>query len=290
MVIDWYIFAILALVLIGIQRFLYKVSVERRCDTGRTTLAFMGTVAFVGSILFVIQKESVPDIRFLFIISALNSCAFLAATVCHMEALKRLPTSVVYPIIRLNLVVVVIFSILFFKDHLSCRQVVGIIFALLAMVILTRQLNDKKTTGKQVMHGSILVLIALLSGAVATISSKFAALYTNKMAFIALSYILSTIFSFVLINYLPAGGASKNNNNKESFMIGCAMGIINVAGFYSYLKALSTGSLSIIASIVGMHFVIAVILSVLIYREKLTPLRTLGIMSTIFSMILLRIE
>jgi len=67
------------------------------------------------------------------------------------------------------------------------------------------------------------------------------------------------------------------------------MGLINFAGFYSFLKALSLGPLSIIISITGMHFVIAIILSVLIYKENLTLLRILGILLTIISIIFLRL-
>jgi uncharacterized membrane protein len=67
------------------------------------------------------------------------------------------------------------------------------------------------------------------------------------------------------------------------------MGIINFAGFYSFLKALSLGPLSIIVSITGMHFVIAVILSALIYKERLTRLKLLGISLTIVSVIFLRV-
>ena len=66
-----------------------------------------------GSVFF--RNESVPNITFTFIIGMLNSGAFLVATMTHIEALKRLPSSVVYSIIRLNVVVVVLFSI-FYKE------------------------------------------------------------------------------------------------------------------------------------------------------------------------------
>jgi uncharacterized membrane protein len=77
--------------------------------------------------------------------------------------------------------------------------------------------------------------------------------------------------------------------HKDALIIGVIMGLINFAGYYSFLKALSTGPLSIIASITGMHFVISIILSALIYKEKLTLLRILGIFLTVLSIILLRL-
>jgi uncharacterized membrane protein len=86
---------------------------------------------------------------------------------------------------------------------------------------------------------------------------------------------------------LEAGGAKKHY--KEALTIGFVMGLINFIGFYAFLKALSAGPLSIIISIVGMQFVIAVVLSAIIYKERMNFLRVLGILLTGVSILLLRL-
>ena len=91
---SWYVFAIFALILLGFQRFLYKVSAERKCNTAWTTFSFMATVAILSSTLFVVLGESVSDIPFLIFIAMVNSGAFFVATITHIEALKHIPTSV----------------------------------------------------------------------------------------------------------------------------------------------------------------------------------------------------
>lgn len=283
----WYVFAILALILLGFQRFLYKVSAERKCNTAWTTFSFMATVAILSSILFIVRGESVSDITFLIFIALINSGAFLVATITHIEALKYIPTGVAYPIIRLNAVIVVIFSILFFKDRLSLFQGIGIVLALAVIVILTLDINDRNAPQKNIRRGLLFVIIALFGGAAAAISSKFAAGNTNKMAFIAVSYISSTLFSFGLRKKLKTEETHKMH--RDALAIGVIMGLINLGGYYSFLMALATGPLSIVASITGMHFVISIILSALIYKEKLTHLRFLGIFLTIISIILLRL-
>lgn len=283
----WYTYAILALGFLGTQRFLYKVSAERNCNTAWTTFSFMATVALLSSTLFVVLKESITNIQFLLFIALLNSGAFLLATLTHIEALKHIPVGVAYPIIRLNAVIVVIFSIVYFKDRLTFYQVMGIVLAMAVIVILTRHFDDQNISTRNIKRGFIFMFISLLSGSIASISSKFAALYTNKMAFIAISYIVGTLFSFGLRKKLQTSEASRNH--KDAIIIGLFMGLINFAGYYSFLKALSMGPLSIIASITGMHFVIAIFLTALIYKEKLTSLRILGISLSIFSIILLRL-
>jgi drug/metabolite transporter (DMT)-like permease len=283
---SWYTFAILALFLMGTQRFLYKVSAERNYNTAWTTFAFMATVSVLSSMLFVALDEPIKNIEFLLVIALLNSGAFLVATVTHIESLKHIPASIAFPVIRLNVVIVVLFSIYYFNDHPSLYQGIGIVLAITAIVILTRELSDKETSYGSIKRGAMCVFISLLCGALATISSKFAAIRTNTVAFIAVSYILSTLFSFGLRKKLETEETKKNQ--KDALIIGVAMGVINFAGYYSFLKALSMGPLSIIASITGMHFVIAIILSGLVYQEQLTRWRIIGISLTIFSIILLR--
>jgi drug/metabolite transporter (DMT)-like permease len=284
---SWYTFAVIALFLMGTQRFLYKVSAERRCNTAWTTFSFMATVAILSSILFLVFEETITNLRFLCLIALINSAAFLLATVTHIEALKNIPASVAYPIIRLSAVFVVIFSILFFKDRLSFYQIIGIVLAMVVIVLLTRDFGDDTTSYGRRKRGFMCIFVALIAGAAAIISSKFAAMYTNKMAFIAISYLASTFFALGLRKRLQTEEA--NENPKDALLIGLVMGTINFAGYYSYLKALSTGPLSIITSITGMHFIIAIILSGLIYKEKLTPSRILGISLTVVSIILLKL-
>jgi len=285
--VNWYTFAILSLILLGTQRFLYKVSAERNCNTVWTTFSFMATVAILSSVLCFVLKVSINNIQFLLFIALVNSAAFLLGTINHIEALKHIPAAITYPLIRLNAVVVVVFSVLFFKDRLSASQILGIILAMAVMLILTRDMEGKQALYGNTRRGFIFVGIALISGSIASISSKFAALHTDKLAFIAASYAMATLFSLTMRNRLQTEPA--NPSHKDALLIGFAMGIINFAGYYSFLRALSTGPLSIIVSITGMHFMIAIILSVLIYKETLTPLRIVGISLLVVSVFLLRL-
>ena len=283
---DWYTFATIALFFLGIQRFLYKVSAERRCNSAWTSFSFMGTVAFLSTVLFFAWGETVRNIGFLLLIALANSLTFFIATVSNMEALKHIPAGVAYPVIRLNAAIVVVFSIFYFGDNLSAYQGVGVFLAMSAVVILARDTAGKDKSAGNTRLGFLFIGIAILAGALASISSKFAALYANKMAFIAVSYTFATLFSFA--SHKKAQSPDANTHHRDALLIGFSMGLINLAGFYCYLKALTTGPLSIVTSITAMHFVIAVILSTVIYNEKLNRWRITGIFLTIVSILLLR--
>jgi drug/metabolite transporter (DMT)-like permease len=284
---NWYTLSIIALIFMGTQRFLYKVSAQRGCNTAWTTFTFMGTVTVLSTIFFFASHEPLTSIPFLLLIALVNSLSFTMATLTHMEALKRFQASIVYPMIRLNALVVVVFSVIFFKDTLSYYQMVGILIGLVVMVILAREASDQKEASGKSKKGFSLVILAMLFGAVAVISSKFAAMHTQKLAFIALSYFLGTLLSFAFRNKLAT--EKSGERRRDAVIIGLAMGLLNFAGFYAFLSALSKGPLSIIGSIMGLHFMIAVILSTVIYSEKLTPRRMIGILLTLVSVVLLRL-
>jgi len=280
----WYLLSLIALFLMGSQRFLYKVSAERGCNTAWVTLIFMASVTVLSTIAFFLSEETVPDPTVLILVAFVNGGAFLAGTVAHIEALKHVPATVTYPLIRLNIVLVILFSVLYFGDHLSFFQVIGIVFALLVVVALATEAEDRHPSSVNPRWGSLLIFIALFSGALASISSKFAALYTTKFGFMALSYLLGTAGALLL---KAKSRAPLDDRKRDGVIIGLVMGITNFAGFYALLQALARGPLSVIAPITGMHFAIAIIFSVLIYKERLTGARIAGVAFTILSIIFL---
>ncbi len=282
----WYVLAIVALVLFGVERFLYKVSAARRCNTAWTTLSFMSTVALISTSLFFLTDQHIPDLRYLFVVALINSGSFFLGTISQIEALKYVPTNIAYPIIRLNTVLVVISSVLYFKDQLSPMQIIGIILGLGVISWMTSQSYGGQSSRRQVTKGLTFVGVALITGAVAAISSKFAAVNTNTLGFIALSYIMGAGFSLMARKGLST--ETVNPNQRDAVIIGVCMGLVNIAGFYTFLKALSLGPLSIIISIVGMHFIVAIALTALVYKEKITARRFVGIVLTIVSIILMR--
>jgi drug/metabolite transporter (DMT)-like permease len=122
---SWYVLSIIALILMGTQRFLYKVSAERKCHTAWTTFSFMATVSLLSSGAFALSGEALANRRELVLIAAVNSTSFVLGTLTHIEALKHIPASVAYPIIRLNMAVVILFSIFYFRDQISLYQIIS---------------------------------------------------------------------------------------------------------------------------------------------------------------------
>ena len=282
---DWYTYALAAFFLMGTQNFLYKVSAERGCHTGWVTFFFMATVAGLSFLLWLIRGESVTNPGLLLFLSLLNSSSFLVATVTHIESLKYLPATTVYSITRLNLVIVTVFSVIVLGGQLSFRQIIGLLCAMGAIPILTRGLDKGDANEGREPKGIIYLVVCLLASALASISSKYAAMYVSKAAFLTLVYAIAALASPVFGHRFRT--TDVRSDRKGTFSLGFAIGVLNFGGYLALLKALSLGPLSLVASIVSLHFVVAVILSLFIYRERLTTPRVLGFMLTILSIALI---
>ncbi len=286
---QYLIFTFIALFAFGIQTFLYKVSAARKCNTAKTMLSFMITVAILSLFFWIFTKQEIGDIKFLIFFAIINAIFFLATTVTRINALKYVPTSISYPIIRVSTIFVVAFSIFYFKDTLSYYQFAGIILAVLVVFILYK--NDKEDKVKNFKIGLALTFIAMITSALTTTAQKFASLYVNKLSYITLAYFIN-IFLVLMLNKQIAGEVKSNSkkSTRDAWLIGLFIGIFNFIGFFYVLKAYSLGPLSIVAPLHDMNFVIAIILATIIYKEKLTKRRVLGIVLSVVSVILLSIS
>ena len=278
---DWYLLSLAALVLMGLQRFLYKVAAERGCNIALTTAVFMATVTLISTGFYVIEGAAVNNPGALLLLALVNGLAFVLATISNMEALKRVPAPVAYPLVRLNILLVVIFAVVYFGDRLTPLRMAGMATALAALLVLARERGKSNLDGEFRPGGFLHISIAILAGAAAAISGKFAALHVSKSAFMALSYLVGTIYALVSWRHAPSSGRS------DAVLIGLVMGLLNFAGFYVFLSALEIGPLSVIALIAGMHFVVAVICSALFFRDRMTRGRLAGAALTVLSLILL---
>jgi drug/metabolite transporter (DMT)-like permease len=284
---SWYFPALLALLLLGIQRFFYKVAAENKYPTEWVTFSFMATVTLLSAGAYFSRDQNEFAIGFLLVAALVNSASFLMSTVSHIEALKYVPANIAYSIIRLNVVVVAVFSIFYFKEQVSLLQILGLAIAVVAMILLTTQMTADTPSLRRRRQGAVFIILALLGGATASISSKFAAMYADKFAFMAMSYLFGMIGSLGINKVLSYKKARQRRS--AAMGLGFIMGGFNFAGFYLFLYALERGPLSLIAAMVGMHFVIAIVLSAVIFHEKIKPAGFAGILLTVLSILLIRI-
>ncbi len=283
---NWYLFSVAALLLLGTQRFLYKVAAEKQCGSAMTTAVFMATVTLLSGATFFLSGDPAANLPALVLLSLVNSSSFAFATIANIEALKHLPAGISFPLSRLSLVLVIIVSVSYFDEQLDLYNWLGILLASLVVIVLGREAKSGARPDGNYRIGLWFVAACILCGAVASISSKLAAESISKSGFMALSYLFGTGFSLLIERKWGKGW--RGGLNKTALWIGLSMGLLNFFGFYAFLLALGSGPLSSIALITGMHFVIAILLSVLLYKEQISLRRAAGIGLTLLAVFFLK--
>ena len=192
---NWYLFAIICLFSYGFQYFLYNVSAKRKYNSAWTMVSFMATVTILSLIFFLMSKQGISNMSFLLLFAILNSITFFIVTIGRIEAFKNIPISIAFPIMRMHVVLVVIFSLIYFKEVLSFYQIIGVILAIAIVFILSKQDKREKIDSSKFKIGLILSFIVLLSATVGTIIVKFATINNvSSLGFMFVSYFLNVFF------------------------------------------------------------------------------------------------
>lgn len=283
---SWYAYSLLSLVGYGLQNFLYKVAAERQCNSTWLTMSFMGTVMVLGWMIVVVIGSAPANYSNLILLSVINALSFLITVIARVEALKHLPASVAYPIIRMSLLLVVIYAVVALGERLNTLQIIGFALALVVIVLLARQKNQGDVTPEHFRKGLLLALLALVFSAVASIVGKTAATAVVIPWYIALSATINFVLLYTFrLRFQSSTGNSLNNS---TIRLGISLGILNLGSYYAILTALAVGPLALVGAINSMSFVIAIVLSVLVYKEQLSLRRTAAIILAAAAVIMLR--
>jgi drug/metabolite transporter (DMT)-like permease len=283
----WFLCALLALLLLGVQRFFYKVAAERGCSTALATLVFMSVVAAASWLLFLSATGPMRWSGAMVLWGAVNGLAFLASAVSTIEALRHLPAGTTYTLTRLSTVFAALFSIVYFHDRLKPSQLIGIVLAAGVILLCAGRKNSlARQPGARFQTGLLLALLAVLAGTVSTVSSKFGALYADKWGFMAVSYTFSSCGSLALRRRELT--RKRPARLPTALSLGLGMGLFNLVGYYALLQALASGPLSVIAPLTGMHFFVAIVLSALVYRERPDRRSLAGILLAVLATVLMK--
>lgn len=131
---SYIIFALIGMVLFGLNGILYKVAPNTDSAT-LTFISFLASaiVAFIYWFFFVPEKTvSTPGIA----IGALAGALAVGALIFLIAALQMGKASIVMPIRSLSAAVTVVLAILFLSEKITVVKALGIVLAIIAAVLL----------------------------------------------------------------------------------------------------------------------------------------------------------
>lgn len=292
---NWFDLAIVSAICFGIYSFIFKHAVEEKADIVTMQMVMTSTVIVLSVILLVVTDVSIGDnIEFIASVAFLQGVLFYLTTITRLKAFEyKLPSHILFPIIKTSTVLIIIISAFIFDefDNLTePKTASGILLAIISTYLL---IPGNTATVFLSRIAIIFAFCAMISSAGASIASK----YLFSASELDSSYV--NIFGFMLLSnlvtlLLSTGGMYFNNGNVSSLAFrqglswGAVMGLLNFIGFAAFLQAVKYGDLSLVAAINAMYILIPIILSAVIYKEKLRLGKKLAVLLSIVAIALIK--
>lgn len=131
------------------------------------------------------------------------------------------------------------------------------------------------------------IFFALLTFIGWGVGDLFVTIASRRLGFIASYYWAFVFGSVFVIGMIPFMGGISDWN---MFFLAILLNIIHTTGNLSFFRGVEMGSASIVGTISGTFSMVSVILSLIFFKETLTMYQVLGIVLTVFGVILVSLK
>lgn len=223
---------------------------------------------------------SAPGTGTALLLGLLSGILYLVSFVAHLRSIERNGVVLSAIFMRLGIVLTVLLSIAFFGERPDGKQILGILFAFSAIVILN---FDKKglTEGGSMPQ---LFLLFLISGATECMLNIFDSVGNPALG----STYLLTTFAIAFLSAAVMQALRKEKISKWDLLFGAVLGIPNYYSSRFMMLALQRVPNVIAYPAYSVSVIVATgILGVLLFREKMTVLKAAGFLMVLFALVLL---
>lgn len=267
----WFILALLSSLTFGLAGFMMKISSAKRGSTDHLLwgLYFSGTLGFLW---WMFHTDVVVFTASIIIAGIIIGFGSAAGNLLFMKALECGPASLTSPLVNSNIVLTIGLSMWLYGERLSLTEAIGVVFLVIAVSLLPIDPNESLRIKN--MRWYVLVFLATLlfffrnGGLKVTEEMRL-----PNATILFISYLFGLLWFTVEIFR-----KKETQHTREKIRIGTlwglGAGIFSFAGMQIYAIALEDGPGSIVAPIFATNSLVVAILSILIYRERLSLMQT----------------
>lgn len=189
---------------------------------------------------------------------------------------------------KLSLVIPVIFSVILYSEHVGIIKIIGIILAFPAVYLTTRVKEDHSK--QQQLLWPILLFIGsgLLDTLVKFVEHGYLPTPSIQAMFTVHTFATAGTIGVIIVSALAMLGKTKLQ--WRNVFAGICIGIPNYFSIYYFIRLLNSNVLQSSAAIPVNNIGILVtssLTAILLFREKVTPLRILGLVLAIVAILLI---
>ncbi|MDQ0416482.1 drug/metabolite transporter (DMT)-like permease [Croceifilum oryzae] len=253
-----------------------------------TTLLFglyvTGTLGFLGYLLITGEWDTSPIVWIAGLIIGFGS---IAGNILFMKALDRGPASLTSPIINSNILFIVVMSVLFYNERLSLIESIGVGLLVLAIFIIPIDPNENLRIRNKTWYLYVftaMVLFFLRTGGLKITEE----LDRSNSMILFISYLMGVIW-FAIDSFCKRGNLGSTQAIKVGWIWGLSSGIFSFAGMQAYTLALRDGPASIVSPIFATNSLVVALLSILVYKERLSPFQKLALVLLAVGLVTIRL-
>ncbi|SDZ29322.1 EamA family transporter [Thermoactinomyces sp. DSM 45892] len=282
----WILLSIFCSLAFGLAGFMMKVSSAK--EGSHTTLLFglyvTGTLGFLGYLFVTGEWDTSPIVWIAGLIIGFGS---IAGNILFMKALDQGPASLTSPIINSNILFIVIMSVLFYNETLSLTESIGVSLLVLAIFIIPIDPNETLRIRNKTWY--LYVFVAMVLFFLRTGGLKITEeLDRSNSMILFISYLMGVIW-FAIDSFYKRGNLGSARSIKVGWIWGLSSGIFSFAGMQAYTLALQDGPASIVSPIFATNSLVVALLSILVYKERLSPFQKLALVLLAVGLVIIRL-
>jgi drug/metabolite transporter (DMT)-like permease len=287
---SWLAWAVLSALLNGVRAFVGKRTAMEHGDIVAAQVLLPAVMVVVSIPLLLLDRAPLAaDFWGFFFAAALQGGLFFFASLTRLQAFQtNTSVHVVLSIIQASTPVIVVLSAMLFEEWASLLnpwRLAGVSLAILATYLLLRL----EKSGSFLDEGILLAGVSMVASAGATLAAKYTFIRDEAVSifgFILIANAVNLVLASIRAAMVPPSGDRPFTLGVTS---GVVMGLLNFAGFASFLEAIKDGDLSLVASIGALSIIVPVILASWLYGERLGSRRRIAVLACIVALVLLAI-
>lgn len=284
------IFLILSIIVSALFSISFKVIANKNINAFQSIVVNYIVAGILG---FITTKSNVTPLNVFeqpwILVSIGLGVVFIGSLFVIAETTAKYGISVAQVANRMSVVITISIAILFYDDNLSFIKIIGIALALASVYLVSHKEKVEKSLQKLWW---LLPLIVFILGGIIDSSINYAQRYLLNAddfdAFLSTTFAIAFVFGFIILLYQLI--IKKEKFQLQTIPVGILLGAINFGTMYFIILALNSNVFepSVLFPINNLSILtISTLVSVLVFKEKLSSKNWLGIGLSLLAILIL---
>jgi len=280
----WLFLSILSAIVFGTAGWWMKVSQMKRGSVNTLLLALyiVGALGFGVNAIIEGSIIRLLDLH-IWIAGLIIGLGSALGNLYFMRALDTGPATLTSPLSNMNIVLVVLLGTLVYGELLGPIQIFSIILLIFATILIAQK-NETRSITSSWWYGFIVLAIIMFT--VRNGGLKV----TEELGYESAPVLFVAYFMAIFFYLKPALYDRSTTISKAiGWRYGAATGLLSYGGLQLYAVALQYGQANLVAPIFATNGLIVTILSIIIYKERLSRIQWVAFASLLLGLICIRI-